>query len=137
MPSLSISTVFPPHIPVQSNILLSEQCVDPYNTKVIRSAMGAHFSMNIVVDKIDSHIKQLQSENFKIIAADLDTQDTIDSLEIDTDKWVLLLGSEAHGINKSILNQVDIKISIPQNGSLESLNVAVAGSILLDRLSIQ
>ena len=118
-----------------SNILLSEHCVDPYNTKVIRSAMGAHFSMNIVVDKIDSHIKKLQSENFKIIAADLDTQDSIKSLKINTDKWVLLLGSEAHGVSDSVSQLVDCKVKIPQVGEIESLNVSVACGIFLYHIS--
>ena len=117
------------------NILLSEECVDPYNAKVIRSAMGAHFSMNIVVDKINSHIKKFQSENFKIIAADLDTQDTIESLKIDTDKWALLLGSEAHGLSETVSKLVDCKVKIPQVGAIESLNVSVACGIFLYHIS--
>ena len=117
------------------NILLSKECVDPYNTKVIRSAMGAHFSMNIVIDKIDSHIKQLQSENFKIIAADLDTQSTIKNLKINTDKWALLMGSEAHGLSEAVSKLVDCKIKIPQVGEIESLNVSVACGIFLYHIS--
>ena len=117
------------------NILLSEDCVDPYNPKVVRSAMGAHFSMNIVSGKIHNNIKKLQSEGFKIIAADLDTKNTIESLKINTDKWALLMGSEAHGLSESVSSLADYKIKISQIGEIESLNVSVACGIFLYHIS--
>lgn len=117
------------------NILLSEDCVDPYNPKVVRSAMGAHFSMNIVSGKIHNNIKKLQSEGFKIIAADLDTKNTIESLKINTDKWALLMGSEAHGLSESVASLADYKIKISQIGKIESLNVSVACGIFLYHIS--
>ena len=48
--------------------------------------------------------------------------------------WALILGSEAHGISKELYKVINQRISIPQRGPIESLNVAIAGSILLDRL---
>ena len=118
-----------------SDILLSDDCVDPYNSKVIRSAMGAHFNMNIVSGKIDSYIKKLQSEDFKIIAADLDTDCSIKNLKISSNRWALLMGSEAHGLSDSISDLVDYKIKIPQIGEIESLNVSVACGIFLYHIS--
>ena len=118
------------------NILLSEDCVDPYNPKVVRSAMGAHFSMNIVSGKIHNNIKKLQSEGFKIIAADLDTKNTIESLKINTDKWALLMGSEAHGLSGSVASLANYKIKISQIGKIESLNVSVACGIFLYHISM-
>ena len=59
------------------NVVLSEECVDQYNTKVIRSAMGSHFSMNIVKTDILKYIKNLKSKDFQIVAAALDTKKSI------------------------------------------------------------
>ena len=113
------------------NVALSRDCVDPYNSKVVRSAMGAHFSMNIIRVEIDKYIKKLQSNNIEIIAADLDTNQSIENLKISTDKWALIMGSEAHGLSKSVESLIDYKVKIPQVGKIESLNVSVACGIFL------
>ena len=117
------------------NIVLSEGCVDQYNPKVIRSAMGAHFSMNIVNAKIDAYIKKLQSKGFQIIGADLDTDNSIEDFNLGTDKWSLVMGSEAHGLSQSVSDLINHKIKIPQIGKIESLNVSVACGIFLYHIS--
>ena len=117
------------------NIVLSEECVDLYNSKVVRSAMGAHFNMNIASAKINNYIKQLQSKNFQIIAADIDTNHSIENLKLITNKWALLMGSEAHGLSKSVSSLINYKIKIPQIGKIESLNVSVACGIFLYHIS--
>ena len=119
------------------NIFLSTGCVDIYNPKVVRSAMGAHFYLSnlIQLDMLDI-VSKIRDSGHILLAATLEGT-SYKKVSVKSKKWALILGSEAHGIDKNILNQIDIKISIPQKGSLESLNVAVAGSILLDRLSIQ
>ena len=48
------------------------------------------------------------------------------------EKWALILGSEAHGINKEL--KIGKVVSIPGNGRIESLNVSVATGILLNNL---
>jgi len=118
-----------------SNILLSEGCVNPYNSKVIRSAMGAHFSMNILSGKIDYYIKRLQSNGFEIIAADLNTDNAIEDLKINSNKWALLMGNEAHGISETASNLADHTVKIHQVGEIESLNVSVACGIFLYHIS--
>ena len=119
-----------------NNVVLSEDCVDPYNSKVIRSAMGSHFSMNIVKTNIVKYINRLYMDNFQIIAADLDTKHTIKKLKLESNKWALLMGSEAHGLSESVSNLVDYKIKIPQSGQIESLNVSVACGIFLYHMSV-
>ena len=118
-----------------NDILLSEECVDPYNPKVIRSAMGAHFRMNIISGKIDQYIKILQSNDFQIIAAELNTKDSIKNFKLNADKWALVMGSEAHGLSESVSKLVTRKIKIPQVGEIESLNVSVACGIFLYQFS--
>ena len=114
-----------------NDVVLSEECVDQYNTKVIRSAMGSHFSMNIVKTDILRYIKNLKSKDFQIVAAALDTKKSIGSLEIVSNKWALLMGSEAHGLSEKVSDLIDSKIRIPQFGIIDSLNVSVACGIFL------
>ena len=120
------------------NIFLSDNSVDPYNSKVIRSAMGAHFRENIIVGEIEPLIDMLASKNFKLISADINAKQNIQDLKIDKNhNWGLLLGNEAHGISKSILNKVKNSVKIPQIGKIESLNLSVACSIFLYQLTIR
>ena len=115
-----------------SAVYLSENCIDPYNPKVIRSAMGAHFYINTIQISIIRHIKLLKKNNFKIIGADISGDSIYDS--VIPDKWAIILGSEAHGISEEVKNIIDYKITIPKKGSVESLNVAMAGGILLSHI---
>ena len=107
------------------NIALSPQCVDPYNPKTVRAAMGAHFLVTIQ-KKIDLSIFK---ETHKIIAANLDGFSA--STYIFPDKCVLVLGNEAHGISDRSQNCIEDYIFIDKIGSGNSLNVSVAGSVLM------
>ena len=116
------------------NVFCSKNSVDIHNPKVVRSAMGAHFNINnLCQTKLIDIIHNLKSRDYKIIAATLDGS-SHKNFKINSNNWALILGSEAHGIRKEIINNVDNKISIHSIGLIESLNVAVAGSIILDRL---
>ena len=108
-------------------IALSPGCIDPYNPKVVRSAMGSHFSLNWMGEKDISTLK-----NYKLIAADQNSKNNkLDKL---IDKWALVMGSESHGLSKKTLSYVDQRIGINKIGSGESLNVGVAMGILLDKM---
>ena len=107
------------------NIALSPQCVDPYNPKTVRAAMGAHFLVTIQ-KKIDLSIFK---ETHKIIAANLDGLSA--STYVFSTKCVLVLGNEAHGISNQNQNCIEDYISIDKIGSGNSLNVSAAGSILM------
>ena len=113
------------------NIIFSPKCVDPYNSKVIRSAMGAHFYLNqIVRDNLTQIIPQLKNEGFTIIGADMDGTPIV---EFSTpEKWALVLGNEAHGLSSHIKSLLDKSVTIPKSGNIESLNVAVASGVILN-----
>ena len=116
------------------NIFFTNGCVDRYNPKVVRSGMGAHFYLSNLEDlDISDLIKKIKDNKHILLSA---TMDGTPYEQIKEEKeWALVLGSEAHGVNESFLSESDRSISIPRIGSIESLNVAVAGSILLDRLN--
>ena len=89
---------------------MSPGCIDPYNPKVVRSAMGSHFSLNWMGEKDISTLK-----NYQLIAADQNSKNNkLDKL---IDKWALVMGSESHGLSKKTLSYVDQRIGINKIGS--------------------
>ena len=115
------------------DVILSSECVDLYNSKVVRSGMGAHFHLNqIVINSLDNLIPKLQKDGFSIIGAELDGT-SINKFTVPS-KWALVLGSEAHGISPYIKSSLDESVTIPNKDNLESLNVAVAAGIILNSL---
>lgn len=110
------------------HILLLNGCVDPFNPKTIQASMGALAFMDVIQGD-SQDLQRLIDDNFVCYLADMDGED---AFVVDwPEKWLMVLGSEGQGL--SGLDVDGIKISIPrfdQNGP-ESLNVAVAASVLL------
>ena len=114
------------------NVALSENCVDAFNTKALRGGMGSQFRLNLFKDVT---LKDFNNSPHTIIGA---FQKGEDINQVDTKilvPWVLVIGNEAHGINKNNFNNINLKVTIPKLGSGESLNAAISGSILLDHLT--
>ena len=109
-------------------IIYSQGSVSPYNEKVISATKGAIFSLPIKEGKLED----LKGE-YQIIVSALHEK-SIDIKDVKPNgKFVLVLGNEAHGVSKNTLKLADIVTHIPIN-NIESLNVAVAGAILMYEL---
>jgi len=115
------------------NIALSKHSADAFNPKVVRSATGAHTYLNIH-QNIDCQI-YLDHQYF-IIGADQNGHDQIENSDYNK-KIVLVLGSESRGIDTPIKNKMNKLISIEKLGYGESLNLAIAGSILMKNIAIK
>ena len=117
------------------SIFLSPCCVDPLNSKVLRSGMGAHFHLQRLMTIPPYELfEKCRNSGYAILGADMRGQ-PLQKLQIDLDKgWILILGSEAHGMNDVLRSYITHNVSIPGFGGMESLNVAVAGGILLHSL---
>jgi TrmH family RNA methyltransferase len=112
------------------------ESVDVYNPKVVRSSAGAIFGIPIVAprpgrggenDPLDV-LDELAAAGRKRYGA---TVGGTPAFEADlTVPVALVLGSEAHGLSEDVISHVDGLISIPMAGSAESLNVAMAGTVL-------
>ncbi len=114
------------------NIALSENCIDIYNPKVLRGGMGAHFRLSIH----DNILLNIFEDSQHTIIGAFPKGNNIYDVEIEKiTPWVLVIGNEAHGIGENNTKHVDLKVTIPRIGSGESLNAAVAGSILLYQLT--
>lgn len=111
-------------------ILLSKNCVDVYNPKVIRSTMGSIFNIKIINEfLLKENIDLFKKNNFNILCGDLNGKNIF---EYKSDKKILLiLGSESHGISPEIKNYCDDIITIPKKGKAESLNVATAAAVFI------
>lgn len=112
------------------DVILSEDCADAYNAKVIRSSMGAVFFLNFYRDPAGRALNMLKEQGYTAIAAHL-TGNPVYQLSRGTNKTVAVIGSEAHGVHENLLSQCDQCIVIPQYGGGESLNAAVSAGILL------
>ena len=113
------------------NIALSKDCADPYNNKVVRSAMGAHIYLNI---HKGVQVGEFVKSNYLIVGADQNGNNTVEQMDLSR-KIVLCLGGESEGFDNLIIRKINKLISIKKIGHGESLNVAMAGSILMNYLS--
>lgn len=112
-------------------IILTKGTVDIYNDKTIRSTMGSMFYLPIFYDDSDfSLIKKLKENKFNIVTTSLkESRNFFD--ENLKGKIVLAVGNEGNGISDELFDLADKKVKIPMPGNAESLNVAVAASIIL------
>ncbi len=113
-------------------IIVSEDCCDIYNDKVIRATEGAIFKINILKENLLEAITNLKKLNIPIFGTDVNKGKDVTT--INKDKFCIIMGNEGSGIRKEVLKQVTDNIYIKTN-TVESLNVAVATSIILYELN--
>ena len=113
-------------------ILVSKGTADAYNPKVVRSTMGAIFRVNVIeCENLKESLKNLQKKDYKVMTTSLKSKKTI--YEVNYKKKIIVIGNEANGVSKEILNIADEKVIIPMLGKTESLNASVAtGAILYE-----
>lgn len=113
-------------------ILLGEGCPSKENGKALRASMGGVFHLPIVeCPSLEDRLVELRESGFKLVAASLDT-DAENLGDFDwPDKSLLVVGNEARGVRASILERADLRLTIPKFGKGESLNAAMAASVLL------
>ena len=118
------------HAAGASGIILTKGTVDIYNDKTIRSTMGSVFYLPIIYDNDLSFLKKLKEDGFSLVTTSL--QESKNFFEEDLRVKVILgVGNEGNGISDEIFAMSDKKVKIPMPGGAESLNVAVASSIIL------
>jgi RNA methyltransferase, TrmH family len=119
-------------------IVLGPGSADPFNPKVIRATQGAVFSTNLVRSKdLAKTVSELKQSNFTVISTSLErNSEELFSYQPAAGKpLAMILGSEARGVRKELMELSDAKLYIPRMGSGESLNVAVSGGIVMSHLT--
>jgi TrmH family RNA methyltransferase len=113
-------------------VILLEPTVDPFDPKTVRGTMGSLFTVPLVsVDDVAPLFEQLHQQDYRIAGAD-GYQGHIpwqmgDSLK----KMALILGNEARGLSDDLHPHITHWLRLPMFGQAESLNVAVAGGVLM------
>lgn len=116
-----------------NTIILSPDSVDVYNPKVVRATQGMIFNINILYLPIVNEINKLKNTGYKIYGTKVTGGESLSNFEIDK-KFAIIMGNEGKGVSDSILNMCDKYIYIPMKNNVESLNVAIATSIILYEL---
>ena len=113
-----------------TQILVSKGTVDCYNSKVLRSTMGAIFRVNIIeIENLEKSIEEIKQNKFKVVITSLQTNKSI--YDIKLNKVAIVIGNEANGVSKEIKELADINAIIPMKGKTESLNASVATGVIL------
>lgn len=110
-------------------LLLTKDCVDPWSPKVLRAGMGAHFYLPIHADLSWNRIDTCTGSMRRVVA-EADARKLV--WEYDWGGPVaLIVGGEAHGVSERALALADERVRIPMAPGAESLNAAIACSMLL------
>jgi TrmH family RNA methyltransferase len=114
-----------------SGVIMSKNTADIYNPKVVRSTMGAIFRMPYVyVEDLQDAIGIMKAQGIKIYAAHLKGTKNYDSFDY-TIPSAFMIGNEGNGLSEEIAGLADTYIRIPMCGQVESLNAAIAATVLM------
>ncbi|MEG2609866.1 MAG: RNA methyltransferase [Bacilli bacterium] len=112
-------------------ILISKNTVDPYNQKVVRASQGLIFSTNIIETDLKDTLTKL--DGYKIYSTRVNGGTDINNIKKE-DKLVVVMGNEGTGVTSEIEDISNDFLYINMNPLCESLNVAVASSIIMHKL---
>jgi len=110
-------------------VIMSPDCVDLYNPKVIRSTMGSIFRVPALTADLETVIGRLRNKGRRIYGTSLSAVQSY--REVDLSDAGIVIGSEAEGVSEKVLSCVTDTIKIPMLGQVESLNAAVSAAILM------
>lgn len=112
-------------------VFLSKESVDIYNPKTIRSTMGSIYRMPIIyVDDLLELMDVFNKKGIKSYAAHLEGENTYDKEDYHQGT-AILIGNEGNGLREEVSNKADTWVRIPMEGKVESLNAAIAASVLM------
>lgn len=112
--------------------LATYSCADIYNPKTVRAAMGAIFKASIVTvcDPV-AFVKEARKCGRRVLAAALEKDSLVLGKYEKRPDDVIIIGNEGHGISQQIICECDSSLMIPMEENTESLNAAVAASVIL------
>lgn len=112
-------------------IFMSKDCVDLYNPKTIRSTMGSIYRMPIIyIEDILNLLKEFRKNQIKSYATHLDGAQAYDKEDYQHGT-AILIGNEGNGLREEVAKEADVWVRIPMCGQVESLNAAVAASVMM------
>jgi RNA methyltransferase, TrmH family len=113
-------------------IILLEPGVDPFDPKTVRGTMGSIFNVPFArTAKVEDFIPLLARQRYRLVGADATRGQTVWDSQALSGSVALVLGNEARGLSEDLQQSITDYLSLPLYGRAESLNVAVAGGILM------
>ena len=114
-----------------NGVLFSPESVDLYSPKTVRASMGSFFHIHTAADFNRDKLAAMRDRGYQILCAVL-SRDTVEYTAADyTKPTVIILGNEANGISPETAALADVCVKIPILGAAESLNVGIAGAVLM------
>ncbi len=113
-----------------SGALLGEGTVSQFNSKAVRASAGSVFRLPVVVVKLDEAIPRLRQAGLRLVATSSHGGTPADQVNL-ARPLALFIGNEGAGLPRELMLQMDETVEVPHPGPVESLNAAVAASILL------
>lgn len=115
-------------------LILSNDCVDLYNDKTIRSSEGMLFKLNILRKDLNTFLTELKNNNYTIYGTDVVNGSIVGEIKFPK-KYAIIIGNEGKGLKSTLKNLVDQNIYIPMSFNAESLNAGIAASIIMYEMS--
>ena len=116
-------------------VLMSTQCADVFSPKVLRATMGSIFRMGIrVTDDLPGELSRMAAQGASVISSQLDGMPFYERAPVG-EQFVLVIGSEGNGVTDEVKAVATHRVKLPMRGGAESLNAAVAASIMMYELT--
>ena len=113
-------------------VVLTKGCCDLYNPKIVRSTMSSMFSVPVVQNMDSESVIAYFKDKGYIITAGALTDNAVDFYDASlSGKHLIIIGNEGNGVKPETLSLCDKVLKIPMQNDAESLNAAVAGSIMI------
>jgi TrmH family RNA methyltransferase len=113
-----------------TGILIGENTVSPFNSKVIRASAGSVFRMPFARTKLRDTLAQLRAAKFRVLATSSHKGTRLSEADF-SGPTAVFIGSEGSGLSRDLLAATDQVVVVPHAPQVESLNAGVAASIVL------
>jgi TrmH family RNA methyltransferase len=104
--------------------------VSAWNPKCVRASAGSVFRVPLIATSVPECFTNLREAGARILTTTVEAAEPVDVVDL-TGPVALILGNEGNGVSDVVARQADEKVTIPCPGAVESLNAAVAGSVML------
>ncbi|MFN3233916.1 MAG: TrmH family RNA methyltransferase [Gammaproteobacteria bacterium] len=112
-------------------VLLGCDAIDIYDRRVIRASRGFIFKLPVLGISSEEFIQHCHQTKTPIVVTTSYTDDLVDQLAKEARQLAIVFGSEKQGCSQTIIEAADIKVKIPMEAGVESLNVSAAAGIVL------
>lgn len=112
------------------NTVIVADGADAYSNKAVRASMGGIFRVNVLSG---TRAEMLEKVKVPLVCADMKGE-TLGSLKV-PETHCLIIGNEAHGVSEELKSLAGLKVAIPMQNGMESLNAAVSAGIIMYALN--